>query len=108
MKAKDFVLPALMLIGFGIYATAKEDSARNPAMTLPKKNGVVCAQDVSVLGAEERINGKLGGSETTLTLANKFGSVTDGKITGLSVSSIPDKKSPTGYTHIICASIAGN
>ena len=102
----QYLVTLFIGIGFAVYAAERE--ARDPAMTLPKKNGVVCAQDVSIQGAEERMNGKLGDSSTTLTLANKVGRVTDGKITGLTVSSVPDKKSPTGYLHILCASIAGN
>jgi hypothetical protein len=107
MKFRDLFLVCAVISAFGVFAITKDDN-RKP-QSVPKKNGIVCAQDVSMRGVEERINGKLGsGSETTLTLANQFGSISGGKVTGMTVNLAPDNKSPTGFTYIVCAAIAGN
>lgn len=107
---KTFSFLVSVLVGSSLLASAKgkETEERIPAATVQKRNGVICSEDTSLHGAESRLNAKLGGSETVISLGEKYGSIAEAKITSMNVNVIPDKKAASGYTYVMCASVNGS
>jgi hypothetical protein len=97
-----------VLVGFGIYALAKETSDSREPASVVKKNGVICGQGPSVTAAEEKLNDKLGiGQGEALTvMTGKFGKIANPKVTGITINVVSAVGSnPANY--ILCAAVAG-
>lgn len=105
------LLVAGLVIGFGIYALAKEagEEPNRKIASVEKKNGVICGQGPSITNAEEKLNDKLGiGQGEALTLmTGKFGKISNPKVTGVTVNVVnAEKGTPANY--ILCAAVAGD
>jgi hypothetical protein len=107
MNKRQLILMTMM-VGFGLYALAKETAGGREPASVAKKNGVICGQGPSVTNAEEKLNDKLGIglSEAVTVMTGKFGKIANPKVTGITINVVSATgNAPANY--ILCAAVAG-